>query len=161
MQITLLDETKFAGLNNASCFIISALCSVMLLTWYLVLRASEQQKLAHVQHQNEQYLIIENNLKKSTFEKQTFELELNELDSKLNECQVKLIEKEEKIKHLSETNGTNATNAQTYVKDLEKVRLNEAKLQKELSAAKLELANFRDKFEMQQRDNITQQVSLF
>lgn len=102
--------------------------------------------------QHEQFLILENNLKKSIFAKQTFELELVDVASKLEECQLKLAERDEKIKHLNEIGQSNVCNVQSSMRELEKLRGTEAKLQKELASAKLDLAGYRDRFEMQQNE---------
>jgi len=128
------------------------------LIWFSIIRNSEKQKLSHAHIQREQFLVVENNLKKCVFEKQTFERELSELDEKLNECLAKMEEKEEKIKKLNESSHVSAGNAQIYGKEVEKLRMNEEKLLKELNGAKLEVVKWKERFEMQQREYEIQKV---
>lgn len=151
-QIMLLNETTYGGLNTASCALIGSIFTFTLLIWLFIVRHAENQKLIQAKVQHEQFLIVENNLKKSIFAKQTFEAELSEMTFKLEDFQQKLEEKDEKLKNLMEVNMSNASYAQSSGKDLEKARANEQKYYKELTTAKLELANFKERFEMQQND---------
>ena len=159
-QVVLLDETSMAGLNRVSCFLIGSAFFTLLLLWFVLLRQSNNQKRLHEQLLNEQLLIIENNLKKSTFEKQTFELELNEMEMKYNDCQVKLNEKEDKLKQLNETSLLNITSAQLSQKEIDKLRGIESKLNKELGAAKLELATLKEKMLIQNQEFQSQCIAI-
>ncbi len=152
IQFALLDETYLAGLNTASCALVVGVFLLATLVWFSLIRSAERQRLLHAQIQQEQFLVVENSLKKSIFEKQTFELELSELDAKLSECQAKLEEKEERIQALGEAGQASASNAQKFGREVEKLRGSEEKMLKELNGAKLEVVKWKEKFEMQQRE---------
>ena len=83
---------------------------------------------------------------------------MNDLDAKLNDFQFKLEEKDEKIKYLTEMCASNVANGQKSDKELEKLRTSGAKINKELSGAKLELVKFKERFEMEQNDYEIRQV---
>ena len=102
--------------------LLASIASFLLFLWLLKIRQSETKKLVRTKTQHEQFLILENNLKKTIFAKQTFEQELVEVASKLEEYQLELAKKEEKIRHLNEIGHSNLSNVQSSVKELERLR---------------------------------------
>ena len=101
--------------------LLASIASFLLFLWLLKIRQSETKKLVRTKTQHEQFLILENNLKKTIFAKQTFEQELVEVASKLEEYQLELAKKEEKIRHLNEIGHSNLSNVQSSVKELERL----------------------------------------
>ena len=140
-QLVLLDETHIAGLNTAACLLIICSLSIFLAVWFVYLKRKQREQHMQTVRLNEKMLIIENSLKKMTFEKQTFEyqdLEVKYADAqkRLNEQDDKLNKSNDMCAQLTQTNNLNH-------KEIEKLKSAETKLSKEVTALKIELANSR------------------
>ena len=140
-QLLLLDETHIAGLNTAACLLIMFSLTVLLSVWYVYLKRKQKEQHMQTVRLNEKMLIIENSLKKMTFEKQTFESEYNDLEMKYADVHTRFNERDEKLKQASDMcaqlTHTNSLNQ----KEIEKLKTNETKLNKEMTMLKVELAN--------------------
>jgi hypothetical protein len=148
-QIILLDETPIAGLNTASCILISILTMFLLLVWFLLSKKSENSKSSANKILNEQILSLNSKIKSLQFEKETFEHEVNDLTAKLSTVELDLSDKDSKLRDLLEKHYTIKNSTSVNLKELEKLRASEMKLNKELTEAKLELHDLNDKHQLQ------------
>lgn len=158
-QLILLDETHIAGLNTAACLLIITILVVILSIWYTYLKRQQSEQYKQTVRLNEKMLIIENSLKKTIFEKQTFETEYTDLETKYTESNTRLNEKEDKLKQANDLIGQLTQTNNLNQKELDKLRSNESKLNKDLNSLKIELAKLKDQ-QLSESDDFEQRLNI-
>ena len=82
LQLILLDETSFGGLRAASCLLLAFFLGSISLVWFALLKKKENQRINHIRGLKEQQLVLNNTIKRITFERETFEAKFEELSEK-------------------------------------------------------------------------------
>jgi hypothetical protein len=151
-QVMLLDETSFGGLTFASCLLITFIVGSISVVWLLLLKKQHDSETKTTIKFNETVLMLNNRVKTLTFEKETFESEVNTLYDKVNTHESCLVERDEKLNESMEKLAQLKKTSDTYLKELEKLRGSETKCVKELNQYKLEFNDLTERFTQQSNE---------